>query len=309
MMDPASECAIENLLKSGAIKDFNWPSDVACKKARELLKLWRKKQESIQYTESPVKYITLKEDSKSTSKHLAVLDTATAGDSSKFMVIPSSETHHAIVDSNGFLLGYRYCIPNDKLDKLIKSTTNLPFTRADAGKRGQYPTCHYTVWCKYTTDPFYSKEYMDDHPVSEEWCNANQELFKYLTNGLRMISPDTYARYAGAREYLGKNGLEPCCGVWFGVAINQDVTGDTGIHQDLGDHGYNCVVPWGEYKGGELILWQLEMAVELWPGDAFFFIGSLIAHNIQGVKGVQHSIDLFCDNMVLSWKDKCDEKR
>jgi len=33
MMDPASEHAIENLLKSGAIKDFNWPSDVACKKA------------------------------------------------------------------------------------------------------------------------------------------------------------------------------------------------------------------------------------------------------------------------------------
>src|SRR5436190_19176921 len=109
MMDPASEHAIENLLKSGAIKDFNWPSDVAHKKAQELLKLWRKKQESIQYTESPVKYITLKEDSKSTSKHLAVLDTAMAGDSSKFMVIPSSETHHAIVDSNGFLLGYHYC--------------------------------------------------------------------------------------------------------------------------------------------------------------------------------------------------------
>ena len=117
-MDPTSERAIENLLKSGAIKDFNWPSDVARKKARELLKLWRKKQESIQYTESPVKYITLNEDSKSTSKRLAVLDTATAGDSSKFMVIPSSETHHAIIDSDGFLLGYRYRIPNDKLVNL-----------------------------------------------------------------------------------------------------------------------------------------------------------------------------------------------
>src|SRR5204862_1729602 len=195
MMDPASEHAIENLLKSGAIKDFNWPSDVAHKKAQELLKLWRKKQESIQYTESPVKYITLKEDSKSTSKHLAVLDTATAGDSSKFMVIPSSETHHAIVDSNGFLLGYCYHIPNDKLDKLIKSTTNLPFTRADAGKRSQYPTCHYTVWRKYTTDPFYSKEYMDDHPVSEEWCNVNKEIFKYLFNSYDMIIIYIYIRY------------------------------------------------------------------------------------------------------------------
>src|SRR5438045_9774780 len=128
--------------------------------------------------------------------HLAVLDTATAGDSSKFMVIPSSETHHAIVDSNGFLLGYCYHIPNDKLDKLIKSTTNLPFTRADAGKCSQYPTCHYTVWRKYTTDPSYSKEYMDDHPDSEEWSNANKEHFKYLSNGLGMLSTSTNPRYA-----------------------------------------------------------------------------------------------------------------
>ena len=102
---------------------------------------------------------------------------------------------------------------------------------------------------------------------------------------------------------------KPLCGVWYGVAINQDVTGDTKIHQDWGDHGYNCVVPWGEYEGSCLVLWQLKMAVELQPGDAFFFVGSLIAHNVQDVKGVRNSIDLFCHHAVLSWKEKCKEKR
>ena len=51
------------------------------------------------------------------------------------------------------------------------------------------------------------------------------------------------------------------------------------------------------------------MVVELEPGDAFFFMGSLIAHNVSEIEGVQNSIDLFCHTNVLSWKDKCNEER
>ena len=54
---------------------------------------------------------------------------------------------------------------------------------------------------------------------------------------------------------------------------------------------------------------QLKIEVELQPGDAFFFMGSLIAHNVKGVRGVRNSIDLLCHHTVLAWKDKCDEKR
>ena len=77
-----------------------------------------------------------------------------------------------------------------------------------------------------------------------------------------MISPMTYIRYKGAAPYLkARHNLEPLCGVWFGVAINQVVTGSTSTHLDFGDFedsGYNCVVPWGRYNGGGLVLWQLE---------------------------------------------------
>ena len=50
------------------------------------------------------------------------------------------------------------------------------------------------------------------------------------------------------------------------------------------------------------------MIVEMEPGDAFFFMGSLIAHNIGKIERVQNSINLFCYKNVLSWKDKCDKE-
>ena len=123
-------------------------------------------------TQSPITYVTLKRDAKSTLKRLQVMNAAKAGDSSKFTVIPSSVTHHAIVDNKGFILGYRYRVPSDKLNNLIQSTASLPSTKACAGKRGQYPTCHYAIWRKYNANPFHSKEYLDDLPASEDWCNS-----------------------------------------------------------------------------------------------------------------------------------------
>ena len=117
-------------------------------------------------------------------------------------------------------------------------------------------------------------------------------------------------RYGGARPYLqAHHNLKPLCGIWFEVAINEEVTSSTSTHLDFNNSGYNCVVPWGEYKGGALVLWQLKIIVELEPGDIFFFMGSLIAHNVGEIEGVQNSIDLFCHMNILSWKDKYDEER
>ena len=64
----------------------------------------------------------------------------------------------------------------------------------------------------------------------------------------------------------------------------------------------------GEYKGGGLILWPLNMVIKLQPGDAFFFMGSLIAHNVHEVVGVRNSVDFFCHKTMLTWKDRCKEE-
>ena len=49
--------------------------------------------------------------------------------------------------------------------------------------------------------------------------------------------------------------------------------------------------------------------MELEPGDAFFFMGSLIAHNVDEIEGVRNSVDLFYHKNVLMWKDMCDEEK
>src|SRR5580692_9680138 len=302
------EKRVSLLIDCGAMKDKNWPTAEVKHQTKQYLKMWKKMQTDIVYTKSPIMYVQLKENRKGDPKK--VLEVAKQEDTDTFMVIRSHENHHAIIDECGEILGYRYRIKPELLETLKETTAVLPHTKVNAGNRGNYPTRHYTVWRDFAMEPYESAEYRKELLASKEWCDKNGKLFEYLSDGLRMISPMTYVRYGGARPYLeAYQNLKPLCGIWFGVAINEAVTGSTGTHLDFGDSGFNCVVPWGEYKGGGLILWQLKIVMELEPGDAFFFMGSLIAHNVGEIEGVRNSIDLFCHTNVLSWKDKCDEER
>ena len=295
------------LMDCGAMNDKNWLEGEVKHRTKKFLQLWQHKQKGMVYTISPVTYVQLKENRKGTQKE--VLEAAKEEDINTFTVIKSDEKHHAIIDERGVILGYRYHVKPELLETLKETTADLPHTGVNAGKRGNYPTRHYTVWRDYSKEPYESADYRKELPASKEWCDKNSELFEYLSNGLQMISPTTYVRYREARHYLqARHNLQPLCGIWFGVAINEAVTGSTGTHLDFNDSGYNCVVPWGEYKGGALVLWQLKMIVELEPGNAFFFMGSLIAHNVGEIEGVRNSIDLFCHKNVLSWKDRCDEE-
>jgi hypothetical protein len=301
------ENEVSLLINSGAMADKGWKPEKAKHKTQHCLKIWKRLQGDIQYTISRVSYRKLK--AKRKGKKLEVLKAAKEGVVEDFTVIESSKNHHAIVDRYGEVLGYRYPIKRQLLETLIDSTSNLPRKRRKAGVRGSYPTRHYTVWRDYALVPRESSEFKRDLPDSREWCKENVKLFQFLSDGLRMISPKTYARYGSVKPYLEKEvNLKPLCGVWFGAAINEEVTGSTSTHLDWGDHGFNCVVPWGEYEGGGLVLWPLKMVVKLQPGDAFFFMGSLIAHNVHEVIGVRHSIDLFCHKTMLTWKDKCKEE-
>ena len=295
------------LTDCGAMDDKNWKKKEVRHRTIKFLQQWEKMQKGMTRTTSPITYVQLKEDRKGVQKE--VLEAAKQEDVDTFTVIKSHENHHAIIDERGEILGYRYRIKPQLLETLAETTSNLPHTGINAGNRGNYPTRHYAVWRDYSKKPFESSEYRKELPASKEWCEKNGKLFEYLSDGLRMISPMTYVRYGGARPYLkARHKLKPLCGIWFGVAINEEVTGSTGTHLDFGDSGFNCVVPWGEYTGGGLVLWQLKMIVELEPGDAFFFMGSLIAHNVGEIEGVRNSIDLFCHKNVLSWKDKCEEE-
>jgi hypothetical protein len=78
-----------------------------------------------------------------------------------------------------------------------------------------------------------------------------------------------------------------------GSATHRDVKDDYSI--------FNAVIPFGDFKGGELVLWGLKMIVELRPGDVFLSYGSLIAHNITGVEGDRNSVNLFSHYCTYKW--------
>jgi hypothetical protein len=109
------------------------------------------------YIISLVTYVQLKEDRKRRQKE--VLEIAKEEDINMFTVIKSDENHHMIIDEYSVTLGYRYHI-NPKLLKTLKETTaDLPYTGVNAGKRGNYPMCHYTFWHNYSKELYINTDY------------------------------------------------------------------------------------------------------------------------------------------------------
>lgn len=57
------------------------------------------------------------------------------------------------------------------------------------------------------------------------------------------------------------------------------------------------------YDTAWLILWQIEVILEMKRGDSVFFCGSVIAHNIIDIEGERNSVDCFTHKSVFDWWD------
>ena len=74
-----------------------------------------------------------------------------------------------------------------------------------------------------------------------------------------------------------------------------------GAHRDERDtkKGFNCVVPYGEWEGGDLLLWEIRQRNSVRQGQAVFLRGSIISHNAWDIRGVRNCVDLFTHENVL----------
>ncbi|CUS06608.1 unnamed protein product, partial [Tuber aestivum] len=195
--------------------------------------------------------------------------------------------HHCLRDNNGNILAYRFRYPEHLLYKLRDSFQLLP------------------------SDIMQSREYCHDHPASQTWLDANKELFDYVSHNLRMINPEMYMLFTSIDQYLPDN-FTRMAGAWHGVAINECmVPNGTNLetHVDWKDinYGYNAVLPWGDFGGGNLIFWQARIVYEVRPGDCLFFMGSVIAHGVSEItSGERYSVDLFCHKSAIDWKKRKD---
>ena len=106
----------------------------------------------------------------------------------------------------------------------------------------------------------------------------------------------------GSKKYKKEHlPLQKVAGLWLGLAINQNQRTSGGAHRDERDtkKGYNCVVPYGEWDGGDLLLWEIRQRIGLRQGQALFFRGNLISHNAWGIKGTRNCVDLFTHENML----------
>ena len=100
-------------------------------------------------------------------------------------------------------------------------------------------------------------------------------------------------RMAKKKDAEKHNHLQKVAGIWSRLAINQNQTNTVAVYRDERDtkRGFNCVVPYGEWEGGDLLLWEIRQRISLQQGEAVFFRGNIISHNAWIIKGVRNYVD------------------
>ena len=275
---------------------------------KALLEKWEAERTGYLSVSAPILLKTLLERSHQPGRRLPLITEQPAAVKS-FAYYPSSLGILQIRDSGNVLLGYRFKIPPHLLTTLNNSSQTLDSCGASTGggggrsiSAGLYESRHYTVSAADGKKYAESQELLRDGEKGREWLGENQELFDYCSNQLRFLCPEQYVRMTGSvvkdmakTQSADGRKLRPLGGAWHGVGLNEEVDSESGsrCHQDwLNDKRlFNCVAPFGEgSQGGELVLWQMKMRIGLEIGDGFFFYGSLVAHEMTGVR---NSIDLF----------------
>lgn len=181
------------------------------------------------------------------------------------------------------------------------------------GSRGVHRVQHLGTWVGYNEDskPMKTKETRElderEGRAAEKFLGRIEKLVRDVTNDHRLLEPHEHARALGVAEKMRKKfGIGPGFNGWFGGAVVQGMTGEEAseVHRDRKDFGLTCLVPWGQYTGGNLVLVQLGLKIVLKPGDVFFFRSALIAHQVEEVVGMRGVLTLFTHANVFDNVDR-----
>jgi hypothetical protein len=95
---------------------------------------------------------------------------------------------------------------------------------------------------------------------------------------------------------------------YFGEAYLMAVlnTDGSGPHYDIMDEpeGLCCVVPYGNYSGGDLVFPEVKLRCKLRPGDVIFFRSRELMHENFAVKGQRRSIVFTACHNCFTAKDQ-----
>jgi hypothetical protein len=232
----------------------------------------------------------------------------------KFRYLPSDSDRYLIIKGwdDGILLCRAPIRDPQVVQTLTTSMSTLPDERKKKCKpggldRGDHSSHFFCIWADSAPEPFISKDTEDHWELAEKFFEDNEKLWKCMSNLLGEIAPATYKQYL---RFPLPGKLERFCGAYPGCVVNVGKEGkpvQTKPHRDVkeGKDGYSCLCACGDYQGGELILYELGVVIELRPGDMLLFPDGLIHHANRPVIGTRYSLVAFTrGNMLAYWKKK-----
>lgn len=103
---------------------------------------------------------------------------------------------------------------------------------------------------------------------------------------------------------LPKDSRPPLPALWHGIVINSHIQPGVGckVHRDINDDPecMTVLIPYGDFEGGDIILWDLHSRIKLLEGQALFFYGSILDHSSTEVtKGERASVVIVAHKALL----------
>ncbi|KAI9771106.1 MAG: hypothetical protein M1840_002457 [Geoglossum simile] len=223
-----------------------------------------------------------------------------------FPTYNSGSTHLRIKDKYEHFLIYYLPILTQHTKTLAATEGLIPSSGSKEYRRGQTSEKYWGLWRKYVKEPKMYTEYLKDLSSSQQWLDANQSYFRYMSNVLCLLDSQMYVRHTSINKFLPED-LKPVCGIWFACGILRGMTGERTPHKDSSDYycGLNVNTAWGDFTTAKMVFWELEITMKVQKEEAIFFLPRILTHNAVGIQGgIRNIIDAFVHKFVLVWKDR-----
>ncbi|RHZ50285.1 hypothetical protein Glove_502g37 [Diversispora epigaea] len=157
-------------------------------------------------------------------------------------------------------------------------------------------TEHYGAYRLYTGLPYTSSDSASSHNTDHQSCV--DELIRSLVPLSNFVNKFIQDNYNSMYLKLKNLSLGPFAPRSFGIfpmiAINYNIVSN--YHWDLSDASncLCCLIPLGNFQGGDLYFPQLHVRVPLQPGQVVAFDSHNLLHgNLPLISGIRHSIVYF----------------
>jgi hypothetical protein len=199
----------------------------------------------------------------------------------------------------------REMLNHDHLEQLSRSITTLPPsspTQNTSNTRGIQSKI-YQNWAPLRPILDYSTDYIQDGNSAAAFMRDNRDLW----NEMSFIFGHVWTSEARMfKKFPLPNFPQRLAGSWTGCAVNIGTEDDpikTEIHRDVNEglFGVSCLCPFGNFTGGDVMLWEACLRIELRAGDLLFFFNGILHHSNQDVTGQRHSLVAFTSMNVFHY--------